>query len=98
AVRYSRFPMITLSVPLIVVAFRVGGLGAALMCEAVGLTVVTLWAAGVRAAPGEIPLTDGGMLAGMPFLALAAIMISPILMGFAADDRDRASRALRFNE
>jgi diguanylate cyclase len=98
AVRYSRFPMITLSVPLIVVAFRVGGLGASLMCEAVGLTVVTLWAAGVRAAPAEIPLTEGGMLAGMPFLALAAIMISPILMGFAADDRDRASRALRFNE
>jgi diguanylate cyclase (GGDEF)-like protein/PAS domain S-box-containing protein len=97
AIRYSRFPMITLSIPLIVVAFRVGAFGAALMCEAVGLLVVILWAAGVRTGPA-VPLAAGTMLAGIPFLALAAIMISPMLMGFAADDRDRAMRALRFNE
>jgi diguanylate cyclase (GGDEF)-like protein/PAS domain S-box-containing protein len=97
AIRFSRFPMITLSVPLIVVAFRVGAFGAAFMCEAVGLLVVILWAAGVRSGPAA-PVEVGGMLAGIPFLALAAVMVSPMLMGFAADDRDRAMRALRFNE
>lgn len=99
AIRFSRFPLITLSVPLIVVAFRVGAFGAALMCEGVGLLVVILWAASVRVPGPEVPLTaGGGVLAGMPFLALAAIMLSPIVMGFAADDRERAIRALRFNE
>jgi diguanylate cyclase len=98
AIRFSRFPLITLSIPLIVVAFRVGAFGASLICESVGLFVVILWAAGVRASVPAVPLTAGGVLAGMPFLALAAIMISPMFMGFAADDRDRAMRALRFNE
>jgi diguanylate cyclase len=97
AIRFSRFPLITLSLPLIIVGFRIGAFGAALMCEIAGFFVVVLWAVGVRAGPA-VPLTAGGVFAGMPFLALAAIMISPIIMGFAADDRDRAMRALRFNE
>ena len=97
SIRYSRFPLITLSVPLIVVAFRVGGFGATLMCEAVGIFVVVLWALGVRLAGAPLAPAPGA-LAGLPFVALAAIMISPIVMGFAADDRERAMRALRYNE
>jgi diguanylate cyclase (GGDEF)-like protein/PAS domain S-box-containing protein len=98
AIRYSRFPLIALSVPLIVVAFRVGAFGAALVCELVGLFVVVLWAAGVRPVGSPVPLSDTGALAGLPFVALAAVMLSPIVMGLAAEDRERAMRALRFNE
>jgi diguanylate cyclase len=98
AIRYSRFPLIVLSVPLIVVAFRVGAFGAALVCEVVGLFVVVLWAAGVRPVGTPVPLAGTGALAGLPFLALAAVMISPMVMGLAAEDRERAMRALRFNE
>lgn len=97
SVRFSRFPLITLSVPLILVAFRVGAFGAAVICQAVGLLVVVLWAFGVRF-PGTSPVPAQGMLADLPFVALAATMISPIMMGFAAEDRDRAMRALRYNE
>jgi diguanylate cyclase len=98
AIRYSRFPLIALSIPLIVVAFQVGAFGAALMCEAAGLLVVVLWYAGVRPLGSAVPLTETGALAGLPFIALAAIMLSPIVMGLAAEDRERAMRALRFNE
>jgi diguanylate cyclase len=98
AIRYSRFPLIALSVPLIVVAFRVGAFGSALVCGLVGLFVVVLWAEGVRPVGSPVPLTDTGALAGLPFIALAAVMISPIVMGLAAEDRERAMRALRFNE
>ncbi|HEY0342753.1 MAG TPA: MASE1 domain-containing protein, partial [Steroidobacteraceae bacterium] len=48
AIRYARFPLVVLSIPLIVVAFQVGAFGAALMCELVGLLVVILWSTGVR--------------------------------------------------
>jgi len=98
AIRYSRFPLVALSVPLIVVAFRVGAFGAALVCELVGLFVVVLWVAGVRPVGSPVPLAGTGALAGLPFVALAAIMLSPIVMGLAAEDRERAMRALRFNE
>lgn len=98
AIRYSRFPLIALSIPLIVVAFQVGAFGAALMCELAGLLVVVLWYAGVRPLGSAVPLTETGALAGLPFVALAAIMLSPIVMGLAAEDRERAMRALRFNE
>jgi PAS domain S-box-containing protein len=98
AIRFSRFPLIALSIPLIVVAFRVGAFGAALICELVGLFVVVLWAAGVRPMGSPVPLAGTGALAGLPFVALAAVMLSPIVMGLAAEDRERAMRALRFNE
>ena len=98
AIRYSRFPLIALSVPLIVVAFRVGAFGAALVCELVGLFVVVLWAEGVRPVGSAVPLAGTGALAGLPFVALAAVMLSPIVMGLAAEERERAMRALRFNE
>jgi diguanylate cyclase len=98
AIRYTRFPLIVLSIPLIVVAFQVGAFGAALMCELAGLLVVVLWYAGVRPLGSAVPLTETGALAGLPFVALAAIMLSPIVMGLAAEDRERAMRALRFNE
>jgi diguanylate cyclase len=98
AIRYSRFPLVALSVPLIVVAFRVGAFGAALVCELVGLFVVVLWVAGVRPVGSPVPLAGTGALAGLPFVALAAVMLSPIVMGLAAEDRERAMRALRFNE
>jgi diguanylate cyclase len=98
ALRFSRFPLIALSIPLMVVAFRVGAFGAALMCEAVGLFVVVLWAAGVRTVGSPVPLAGTGALAGQPFVALAAVMLSPIVMGLAAEDRERAMRALRLNE
>ena len=97
SIRFSRFPLITLSLPLILVAFRAGAFGAALMCEAVGAFVVVLWYFGVRLPGTPVPLPQGA-LAGLPFVALAAVMISPIVMGFAADDRARAMRALRYNE
>jgi diguanylate cyclase len=98
AIRYSRFPLIALSIPLMVFAFRVGAFGAALACELVGLFVVVLWAAGVRPLGSPVPLAGTGALAGLPFVALAAVMLSPIVMGLAAEDRERAMRALRFNE
>ena len=95
SIRYSRFPLLTLGIPLIVVAFRVGAFGAALMCEAVGLLIVAFWILGGRTPGLEDPVTaGGGALAGMPFFALAAVMISPIMMGFSADDRDRVERNL----
>jgi len=95
SIRYSRFPLITLGIPLLVVAFRVGAFGAALMCEGVGLLIVAFWVLGVRTPGLAEPVTaGGGALAGLPFFALAAVMISPIMMGFSADDRDRAERNL----
>jgi diguanylate cyclase (GGDEF)-like protein/PAS domain S-box-containing protein len=97
SIRFSRFPLVTLSLPLIVLAFRVGAFGAALMCEAVGIFVVVLWAWGVRL-PGAPAAAMQGVLVDLPFVALAAIMVSPIMMGLAADDRERAMRALRYNE
>jgi diguanylate cyclase (GGDEF)-like protein/PAS domain S-box-containing protein len=98
SIRFSRFPLVTLSVPLILSAFRLGSFGSSVVCELAGLLVVVLWAAGVRPAGANVPLTETGALAGLPFEALAAILLSPLMMGFAAEDGERAMRALRFNE
>jgi diguanylate cyclase len=98
AMRFSRFPLLTLSIPLLIVGFRIGAFGAAATCEATGFLVVVLWVLKVRAGGPAVPLTGSGPWAGMPFVVLAVSMISPIILGFAADDRDRAMRALRFNE
>lgn len=96
--RFARFPLLTLSIPLLIVGFRIGAVGAAATCEATGFLVVLLWMLKVRAGGPAVALAASGAWAGIPFVILAAIMILPIIMGFAADDRDRAMRALRFNE
>jgi diguanylate cyclase (GGDEF)-like protein/PAS domain S-box-containing protein len=88
AMRYLRFPFVVISVPLTVLAFRSGSLGAAVLSGLCGAIVIGLWTLGVR------PIALDGLSSGLPFLALVATVLPPVAVGLATDQRRTATREL----
>ncbi|HVW71153.1 MAG TPA: MASE1 domain-containing protein, partial [Steroidobacteraceae bacterium] len=98
AIRFLRYPLMWMGLPLLIGSFWIGAFGVALLCELLGIFIVTLWWLGVRPPGMIISLHEPGVLATLPFLALASLNLWPVLVGLAADDRERATRAVRANE
>jgi integral membrane sensor domain MASE1 len=74
-IRYVRFPFVLLSLLLLSVAFRLGGLGASLMSLCVGLMITSLWILGIRPI-GLVPTpSTSGTLIGFPVMALPATLL-----------------------
>jgi diguanylate cyclase (GGDEF)-like protein/PAS domain S-box-containing protein len=97
AIRYVRFPFVSISLLLLISAFRVGGLGAALLSLASGLVIIALWALGIRPLGLEsaVPVSP---LVGLPVIALLATVLPPVAVGLGTDARRAAVRALRSSE
>lgn len=97
AIRYVRFPFAAMSLLLLASAFRVGGLGSALLSLASGLVVIGLWAFGVRP-HGLESSGQAGSLVDLPAIALLAALLPPVAVGIGTDARRAAARALRASE
>ena len=97
AIVYVRFPFVVIGLPLTLIAFRTGGLGTACATTTTGALVIVLWYAGVRP-HGFFPA--GALPAGvaLPFPAVAATLLGPLMVGLANDDRREALRRLQASE
>jgi diguanylate cyclase len=97
AIGYVRFPFVLIGVLLSVAAFRVGGFGASVLSLCTGLTVLVLWALGLRPIGLELH-REALSLAGLPVVALFATLLPPITVGLGSDARRGMARALRVSE
>jgi len=95
AIRYVRFPFVSIGLLLLVAAFRLGGFGTSVMSLAFGLLITNLWLIGIRPL-GLDPVTSMSVsLIGLPVIALLATVMPPIAVGLGSDARRAAVRALR---
>ena len=98
AIRYVRFPFVSMGMLLLVAAFQLGGLGASLMSLSVGLLITNLWIIGVRPLGLDPGLPSHGSLLGLPVIAFLATVIPPIAVGLGSDARRDVARALKVSE
>jgi diguanylate cyclase (GGDEF)-like protein/PAS domain S-box-containing protein len=98
AIRYVRFPFASISLLLLVVAFRMGGLGTSLMSLCLGLMITNLWLLGIRPIGLDPAASTSGTLLGLPVIALLATLMPPIAVGLGSDARRAAAQALRTSE
>jgi diguanylate cyclase len=98
AIRYVRFPFVSIGLILLIAAFRIGGFGASLLSLCCGLMIATLWILGIRPI-GLAPLVPtNGTLLDLPVIAFIAAVIPPIAVGLGSDARRAAGRSLRMSE
>jgi len=97
-IRFIRFPFVSISLMLIIAAFRLGGFGASIMSLAFGLMITNLWIAGIRPIGLDAHLNTHGTLVGLPVIAFLATVMPPIAVGLGSDARRAAARKLRISE
>jgi diguanylate cyclase (GGDEF)-like protein/PAS domain S-box-containing protein len=97
-IRYVRFPFVSMGLMLMIVAFRVGGLGASLMSICFGLLITNLWIAGIRPVGLDPTASTHGTLLDLPVIAFLATVVPPIAIGLGSDARRAAARNLRVSE
>jgi diguanylate cyclase (GGDEF)-like protein/PAS domain S-box-containing protein len=98
AIRFVRFPFVSIALLLLIAAFRIGGFGASLISLCCGLTITNLWILGIRPMGLDPALPGSGSLIGLPVIALIATIIPPIAVGLGGDARRATGRALRVSE
>jgi diguanylate cyclase (GGDEF)-like protein/PAS domain S-box-containing protein len=98
SIRYVRFPFVCIGLLLLIAAFRIGALGAALISLGTGLLITNLWILGIRPIGLDPTVSLTGTLLGLPALALLATLMPPIAVGLGSDARRAAARALRTSE
>jgi diguanylate cyclase (GGDEF)-like protein/PAS domain S-box-containing protein len=97
AVRYVHFPFVLMNLVLLVSAFGAGGFGTALLSLASGLTIITLWAMGIRPLGLETTAIVNSLV-GLPVVAVLATVMPPVTVGIGTDARRAVTRALRDSE
>jgi diguanylate cyclase len=98
AIRYVRFPFVSIGFLLMVAAFRLGGFGTSLLSLGFGLLITNLWLMGIRPIGLDPVALRQGSLVGLPVLALLATVMPPIAVGLGSDARRASGRALRVSE
>ncbi len=98
AIRYVRFPFVSIGLLLLVAAFRLGGFGTSVMSLAFGLLITNLWLIGIRPLGLDPVASLSASLIGLPVIALLATVMPPIAVGLGSDARRAAVRALRDSE
>ena len=97
AIRYLRFPFVSVGLILLVASFRLGGFATSLMSLSFGLLITNLWVWGIR----PLGLDSGAMagaLTGLPVIALLASLMPPIAVGIGSDARRAAVRGVQASE
>ena len=97
AIRYLKFPLVLMSVVLLISAFRLGGFGVSVMSLATGLTSCTLWLLGIRplGLQAAAPLYS---LVGLPVVPVLAALMPAMAVGLGSDARRAVARQLRASE
>lgn len=98
AIRFVRFPFVSIGLLLMIAAFRMGGLGASLMSLTVALVITNLWILGIRPIGLDPAASASGTLLGLPVIALLATLMPPIAVGLGSNARRAAARALQLSE
>jgi len=98
AIRFVRFPFVSMGLLLLIVAFRMGGLGTSLMSLCFGLMITDLWMLGIRPIGLDYAATVSGSLLDLPVIALLATVMPPIAVGLGSDARRAAARSARVSE
>ena len=98
AIRYLRFPFISIGLLLLLASFRLGGFGTSLMSVAVGFLITNLWLLGIRPLGLDPSSSASASLAGLPVIAFLTTVMPPISVGLGSDARRAAIRALRASE
>jgi diguanylate cyclase (GGDEF)-like protein/PAS domain S-box-containing protein len=98
AIRYLRFPFVSIGLLLLTASFRLGGFGTSLMSLSFGLLITNLWLLGIRPLGLDPAASASASLAGLPVIALLATVLPPITVGLGSDARRVAVRALRASE
>ena len=98
AIRYVRFPFVSIGLILLIAAFRIGGFGASLLSLCCGLMIASLWILGIRPIGLDPLAPTSGTLLDLPVIALIATVIPPIAVGLGSDARRAAGRSLRTSE
>jgi diguanylate cyclase (GGDEF)-like protein/PAS domain S-box-containing protein len=98
AIRFVRFPFVSIGLILMIAAFRLGGFGASLMSLSVGLLITNLWILGIRPIGLDPARSIAGSMIGLPVLALLATVMPSIAVGLGSDARRAAARALKVSE
>lgn len=97
AISYVRHPFVVIALAPMLVAFQVGAFGTSILSAFNCLIVILLWMSGIR--PMGIELEGaGGVLDGLPYVALIAAAMPPIAVGLGTDARRRVTRTLRSSE
>lgn len=97
ALRFLRFPYVAMSLVLLIGAFRVGGLGTALLALASGLLNIGLWALEIRPI-GLEATAPSSSLVDLPVIALLGVVLPAMSVGIGTDARRAAVGALRASE
>jgi diguanylate cyclase (GGDEF)-like protein/PAS domain S-box-containing protein len=95
--RYCRFPFVSMALLSLLVSFRIGAFGAALLALASGLLVTNLWAFGFRPL-GLESVSAAGTLIELPVIALLATVMPSVAVGLGSDARRTVARALKASE
>jgi diguanylate cyclase (GGDEF)-like protein/PAS domain S-box-containing protein len=98
ALRYLRFPFVSMGLLLLIVAFRMGGLGTSLISMCYALMITYLWKLGIRPVGLDSAASMTGSLLGLPVIAVLATVMPPIAVGLGSDARRAAARAARVGE
>jgi diguanylate cyclase (GGDEF)-like protein/PAS domain S-box-containing protein len=98
AIRYIRFPFVSIALLLLIASFRLGGFGTSLLSVCFGVLMTNLWLLGVRPLGLDATSSSGVSLAEVPVVALLASLMPPIAVGLGSDARRAAVRALRASE
>jgi diguanylate cyclase len=97
AIRYVRFPFVSMSMLLVIGAFRVGAWGSATLALASGLAIIGLWALGIRPNGLEAAMATSSLV-DLPVLAVLATVMPSVAVGIGTQARRSAVSALRASE
>jgi diguanylate cyclase (GGDEF)-like protein/PAS domain S-box-containing protein len=91
AIRFVDHSFIVVATPLVIAALRMGALGAAALCTLCGVEIVVFWAVGM--APELAAMRPSELVRELPLLPMMLLLVAPVAVGVAVDDRRRAIQA-----
>jgi diguanylate cyclase (GGDEF)-like protein/PAS domain S-box-containing protein len=98
AIRFLRFPFVSIGLLLLIASFRLGGFGTSLLSLSFGLLIANLWLLGIRPLGLDATASADPSLEGLPVIAFLACLMPPVTVGLGTDARRAAARALRASE
>jgi integral membrane sensor domain MASE1 len=75
AIRWLRFPFVSIGLLLLIASFRLGGFGTSVLSLSFGLLMTNLWLVGIRPLGLDAAASANPSLEGLPVIALLASLM-----------------------